>query len=87
MKSLKSFIIESAKTKFFETTVGKFFAWYVDFSEDWNDIVVDAEYRNRDNKDKTYIDEDYIDMEYVFNELGIDTSILNNVKDVQILVR
>lgn len=47
-------------------------------------IVVDAEYRNRDNKDKTYIDEDYIDMEYVFNELGIDTSILDNVKDVQI---
>lgn len=50
-------------------------------------IVVDAEYRNRGNKDKTYIDEDYIDMKYVFNEIGIDTSILDNVKDVQILVR
>lgn len=48
-------------------------------------IVVDAEYRNRDNKNETYIDEDYIDMEYVFNELGIDTSILDDINEVHII--
>lgn len=48
-------------------------------------IVVDAEYRNKDNKDETYIDEDYIDMEYVFNELDIDASILDDINEVHII--
>ena len=49
-------------------------------------IVVDAEYYDTNNKSKVYADEDYIDMQYIFNRLGIDSTILNSIKEIHIIL-
>ena len=79
MKSLKSFIIESAKTKFFETTVGKFFAWYVDFSEDWNDIDAKDAEDVFDNNDVPELND--------FNNVKEFVKFINDNKDKKIKVK
>lgn len=48
-------------------------------------MIIDAEFMEPNNPNKSYIDEDYIDIEYIFTDLNLNTAVLGNIKEVCII--